>query len=313
MALATAKKNPKVLVIVGIAILFGLYQLASPFLEETSRMEEESKKLGEQIDSIQKDSAFFSKTWEEEIVAKEKELNLTFPEKISTQSIIRYFGTDFEKTHAGVSFTNLLPASPSVANIKVDPENPNIKPRVVKTQIKAFLPPQMLLEYLEYVEKYPGVWDISDFTALSVSNGKKSVISMDVSLDLYMQPKDWVKKEDPTKKLDNNKEDKRELAGDTSDASPNQTMAWFETEDLKEKPVDEEAEKKLETKEPPKPVKLPPPAFTIKQFMGTGIVVGDDLYEEGDAVEGWRVIKINKIEKFVILKKSTTAYKVVIP
>lgn len=301
--MASEKKNwkMKILFFVGLPMLQLIYQTVMPFLDQTKKMRQEAKKVEDSIRQIKSDSLVFSPEWEKQMLLKETQVRESLPDAVNASDILRYFATSFESNHPGVEFTSLVPQPPAQSSIIADRESPNTKARVSKLQIKAKIPSEYLFAYLEHVENYRGLSRIQEVNFSSTGEGTQNkVLALDMNVELYLTPKDWVpknKKESPVM---------REVA---SSGKP-QNGSWFSTELERESPVEVKKEERVEKS---KVLKVSKPGIVVRQLVGQSVVINENLYEEGDEVQGWTISKIDPVSKILLLKKGNSTSKVVIP
>lgn len=297
MAKKKGNNKRKLLLFLSLPFLNITYQVAAPYMAETKKMNSEALKLQNQIRQVQNDAILYSEDWEKKTEEKERELASILPDQITPSEVSRYFATNFEREYPGVQFTSLVPAPAGQSTISADRENQNVKARVSKVQIKAKMPPDQLLNYLEYAEKYPGFSKVSEVNFTASGESKKSTLDVEVSVDLFLVPKEWVRKE-----LDKKSQtvERTTAAATTSVSGTN----WFEVGTMGKSTI----EGKVEETElaPPKP-----PKFRVTQFVGSSIVVGDDLFEVGDQISGWRIVKVDPESRTVTIQFGKYSHKVV--
>lgn len=307
MAKSKGTAKQKMLTMLGLPLAFWAYQTATPFFEETKKMQAESKKLSEAVRQVKSDSITFSSDWESQMKLKEEQITAVLPNTIIPSEILRYFATGFEKNHPGVEFTSLVPQPPVQSSMIADKENPSSKVQISKLQIKAKMPSQYLFSYLDHVESYKGLLRIQEVSFSSISEaGKKDLLALDMSLELFVSPKDWI----PKRLAKPNENSDRSVAAAPDEQSHN----WFSTDSLSEKPGDVSRKNDdVDSTPEKKPRRTTPPHILVRQFVGTSIVIGDDLFEEGDHVDGWLISKIDRKSKILLLKKNGVSFKVVVP
>lgn len=294
----------KLLFLAALPLLNLAYQLVGPYLDQTNKMRIDLKKAKDQIRQTNTEAQLFSNGWDKQITADEEKVAVVLPHTLVPSEILRYFATSFESSHEGVQFTSLIPQSPVQSQIIADKENPSVKMRVSKLQIKARMPSEYLFSYLEHVENYPGILRIQEVGFFSASEGpKKNILSLEMSVELYFSPKEWIPKSNKIEVVN-----ERSTASNVPTASLAGSEDWFSTGNSQPKWERAEAEKE---KVAPKPSK--PPRIRVSQVVGSSVVIGEDLYEVGDHIQGWTVSKIDSKTKLLWLKKENEIFKVVIP
>ncbi len=297
MAGKKSKWKMRLLFLFGPPLLHAGYSVVSPFFEKTSEMKGEVDRLETKLKQIRTDSAAYSQNWQSEMARKEEQMAANIPNQLSPRDVMSYFATRFEKEHPQIEFSTLIPQPVTTSNLQADPETPSIKARLMRFQIRAKLPSSLLFTYLDHIEKYPGVFTLQELTLNSGGDGKRGEsLSMDVGLDFYLTPKEWLPK------IDGQETVLASTLNRTPASTQLSTFDWFEAAATEpQKPLSNEDENLLE--KPKRQAVVPPPRLMLVKFVGGSIVVGDDLIEEGDWIKGWQVTSIDAREKTVSLKR----------
>lgn len=295
MAQVNKTWNPKLIVLVAMAILNGVYQLVTPYLEKTKKMQVEVQKVSDSIRQLKSDSELYNSDWEKLITEKEAKISESLPDSIVPSEVLRYFATQFEKSNPSVEFTSLIPSAPTQSAFIINKQSPPLKIRISKLQIKAKMPTDLLFSYLEHVEKYPGLLRVQEVSFASGGESKnKGLLALDMNIELFLTPKDWLPKSDAKGSSITDRE--------VSAVNESESGSWFSG-----------AGKGPSQLKEPKEHIPDYPKFRVHQLVGTSIVVGEQLYEEGERVDGWLISKIDRKAKTVWLKKGSDTFKVVIP
>ncbi len=317
MAEGKKKSRWKLFLLIGAPVLEGLYQIAGPYLQTTSKMKTEAAKIDTEIVSIRTDSDLHTKKWLTDMEAKEKAASLALPDEIALHDVLAYFVTSFESAHPGIRFASVLPQTPTNTTIVTEPKAPPIKLRAEILTIRAKIPPDLLFPYLEHIEAYPGLYHVGNISLANVEEDKKAgggSLTMDLALYLYLTPKELLA---TATKGKGNGEESREPSADIPNKDNKEN--WFEVNTLNPSPPPAAAslvpEKEALTPAKPEPLKktvmlYKKPTFRVKQIMGGSVVVGDDLFEVGDSIQGWKVEKIDAKRGTVLLKRQNSSFEV---
>lgn len=313
MAKGKGRWKKHLFLLAGLPLLQIGYRMVSPVFEKTGSMKEETLQLENTIAQVKQDSGSHSVKSEMEMAEKEKAVMLAIPDQLFPKDVLSYFVTKFEKQHPLIEFGNLVPAPPTTSNVQADPENPGIKARVMRFQINAKIPSALLVAYLDHIAGFNGLYGIQELTINTSGDDKHGgALQMALGLDFYMTPKEWL----PPSLVASDKEERKEERKVASFQDSGVTN-WFETsaidpqaepesdpEDSKSAPesVDNPVKKQVER---PKPPRIP-----HARFVGSSIVVGEDLFEEGDDIGGWKILEINGARKFIIIKHGPLSRRV---
>jgi len=317
MAPKGSKSNKKLLYVAALPVLYVAWGWVSPYLEETKQMGLELEKLDKAVQQIKADGEAFSGDWQKNLMQREKEALSLVPDVISTSDVLRYFSTDFARKNQGIQFSTLLPQSVGISNIKVDEEDPNIRVRVSRLQIKAITNPEVLLAYVEHLEKYPGSFRLSELAMNSVGTTKADAkVDLSILVEMFLSPKEWLPKD---LKDGSSIDPKRDVA---AIEGSQKNYDWFQVSSLEvaKEPTAEVAQPEAEEVEIKvtkplirrieKPVPHSPPNFKIARFIGDSIVVDERLYEVGDQVNGWSLVSIVGSTRSLRVQKDKTIYRI---
>jgi hypothetical protein len=271
------------ILVAAVAGLFAAYQVISPFMKETDRMRAESAKIGTEIQQLKADLSSYDEVWEKKMAAKEAQMQKKIPDVINSASVLDYFLTRFDSAHPNRIFFTSVTHQPGVAaEIKVKGvKGNNLNPRLSRYKIISKVAQDTVVSYLDHIEKYEGMCGIENFALNLPKKGGGPLIDMEATIGFYLSPKDWV----PPDKLG-------EDAGNVS-LERGEEQNWFQIFSADGNRTVANSGDGYEKY----------PRFKVDQIVGESIVVLEQLYEEGDFVQGWKVMRIEEDRKSVILKK----------
>lgn len=279
-----------------IAVGGVMLRLGMPYLDETDTMHAEIEKISKENQQIKLDTQSYDSSWSKTMAEKEKKLSEALPETMNSGAVLEYFLNQFEKKHIGkIEFTSVNHQSAIATDIKVPGGKSKISPRLSRYKIKARVLQDTVVSYLEHLENYPGLITLEN---LSLSLQPKSTgpfLEMEAAIGLFLMPTEWTKPE----KLS---AEPPTLEG----LSKQEEQTWFQIFSSNENSPD----RKVSSTENPYENN---PRFKIDQVVGNGIVVNERLYEEGDLIKGWRILKVDPVQNSVVFKKGDMTRKVIIP
>jgi hypothetical protein len=271
------------------------YKFLDPYFAETNRMREEIKKTELTIRELKDNAMAFSPEWEKKMVEKETRLQKEVPDIMDSALVLDYFLTKFEEKNRGkIQFMSVTHQS-GVSDIKMTVDKTKVSPRISRYKIKALVMQNAVVPYLEHSQKFSGLLTLEGFNLIVPATGGP-LLEMEAVLAFYLMPKEWVP---PEKLLEQNEPVVALSALDE--------QSWFSIFSSKSK-----APVTPERAVPQTPVEQYP-KFKVDQIVGEGIVVDEILYEEGDTIQGWKVLHIQEDGKSVLLKKGPVTRRVEAP
>jgi len=290
----------------------GLYRLGAPFLEETNAMKAESEKLAKEIQQVRLDAAQYDKTWEKKIEDADRKVKARLPDKINSSEVLDYFVTQFDKQHPGtIAFQSATQSSITPVSFG-DKGSANTQPRAARYQFEALMHQTMLIPYVEHIEKYNGLYRVNNFT-FDVSQDKSQADTLKAALffEFYLAPIDWVPpdKMAEIKKEEKNKANEPASASDADGALFRQVFVSAPAEVRQQQaPRAPAAANPLTGGSAPRLPKIP----KIDKIVGTSVVSDESIFEEGDMLGNWRILRVDSRTKSVTLKVGSTVKTVVV-
>ena len=293
----------------------GLYRLGAPYLEETGKMEEEAIKLGKEVQQVRLDAAQFDKAWEKKIEDTGRKVKARLPDKINSSEVLDYFVTQFDRQHPGtIAFQSATQSSLSSVSFGIA-GSPNTQPRAARYRFEANMHQTMLIPYVEHMEKYNGLFKLNDFV-FEVNTEKNQADSLHANLffEFYLAPIDWV----PEDRLAEMKKLEKSKTG---------AVATKEAEDTQE----DNTFRQVFVSTPNAPASVPraPAEVThrlssggggggggklpkLEKIVGTSVISDENIFEEGDSIGSWKIIRVDSRAKSVTLKNGSTTKTVVV-
>lgn len=271
-------KDKKTMLIAAGVLVIALYRLGSPYLEHTKEIQAEAEKAGVVINALKQEAAMFGQGWENTMTKREEEVNRKFPDSLNSSDVLNYFLSKFEQAHPGRAWflaVNYQRATNS--DFKTGTGSSTVAARSIRYKITAELGQEVVVPFIEHIEKYSGLFRSENY-GFSVSPTRGNALQMELALEFFLTPKEWV----PPGVLVADMEPEEEEKG--------QKKTWqqiFVSNPNARGPAGK-----------PAPAKLP----VVEKIIGTSVVVNENLYEEGDSVGGWKVDKVSPSTRKVIFK-----------
>ncbi len=292
------KSNTKTVVIAAVVTLIGLYRLGSPFMEETEAMEKESAKFAAEITSVRDELAQYAKGWEDKMAKLEQHVKEQLPDNINSSDILDYFVSKFEAGNAGHAWFLAVSQAPTTTfALNLAKADMKEAPRVARYKFEAQLTQERVVQYIEHIEKFAGLFMVNDYSFYVAKETANGGLKMDMNVSFFLAPKEWAGPEETKKKGPDEDDEEAE--------KPHQWRQIFLSSVL-----DNAVKAKRK------------PAFTggstakklpdISKIVGRAIVSDENLFEEGDKVGGWTVLGIDSATGTVTLKYGDTIKKVVV-
>ena len=278
------KKNIRMLLVAGAVLLLAVYRLGSPFLKETEEMRVEAQEIEQNIIAVRQEAAMYGLGWEKTMGGREKTVMERLPDGLRSSDVLKYFLTDFEQRSPGRAlFTSVNHQRVIESEFKSGEGKHAVRARAIRYKFKANLTQDRIVPYFEHLEKYPGLFHHGGYS-LAVDGVKSQALEMELNLDLFLTPKEWVPSE------------KRNPEEDALEDSRLANKTW------KEIFVSNSGGRSLAS-----PLgKLP----KFERIVGGNVVAEESLYEEGDLVSGWKILKIDQRKKTVLLKSGKVTKEV---
>jgi len=270
------KKNIKMMAVAAVVFLFALYRLGSPFLKETQKMAAAAEKIEKAVVAVRQEAAMYGLGWEKTMGGRETLVMQRLPDTLRSSEVLKYFLTDFETQHAGkVAFTSVNHQKAQESEFKSGEGGKAARARAIRYKIRADLSQDKVVPYFEHIERYPGLVNNAGFS-FRVGDAKSSALEMELNLDLFLTPKAWVPKE------------VREKEEEPAVAEGASSKRWTE---IFASPANGRGIASQSGRVP-----------AFQKIVGGNVVADESLYEEGDSINGWKILKIDKRKNTVTLK-----------
>jgi len=282
-------KKTKNLVIAGAVVVFALWRLGAPFLEETDDMKKELEKIKQEISQIRTEAAQYDKAWETKMTSIDTRVKALLPDDLNSSDVLDYFLAQFEKLNTGhIWFLSVTQAGIMTVNFNSGRNAAGGNPRAAKYRFEAQLHQAKMVPYIEHIEKYAGLFRLSDFT-FYVTKEIPDSLKMEMNLEFYLSPKEWIKADSIADKDD-----------EDDDGEDNQPAPWRQV--FLSTPAETKAA--VATRKLASHIrragagKLP----VFDRMVGDSVIADETLYEEGDTVGGWKIMQIDPKTKSVRLQ-----------
>ena len=284
------KQTRTILVALGVLAL-AIFRLLNPYMKETRSMRQELARVTQEMNDARNEEAQYSPKWEEQMTQKERALQERLPDRLNAGEVLGYFLNDFEEENQGrVLFLSVIYQPPTSVDFKSPSAGDTAVARSARYKIKAEIGQERLVPYLEHVENYPGLFRMESMT-FSAPKGHTDRLQMESTLEFYLAPKEWANVE---------------LAGNLKKPKPQEP----------EPDIAEPTWHEIFVIAPPSGKKRnlaanrPQPAPHFSQLLGQSVVFDESLYEEGDTVNGWKILLIDPKRKLVTLRRGAAIEKV---
>lgn len=304
-----AKKLSKNIFIAVTVFGVGLYRLGAPFLEETETMRVEGDKLAKEIQQVRLDAAQYDKTWERKIEDADRKVKARLPDKINSSEVLDYFVTQFDKQHPGtIAFQSATQSAITPVSFG-QPGAASTQPRAARYQIEEQMHQTMLIPYVEHVEKYNGLYRVNNFTfEVPQGVGQGDTLKAALFFEFYLAPLDWV----PPDKLAEIKQEEKGKDGAPASASDSDgnlfRQVFASAPTAPQAPRAPAAASPLLGGSTHRAPKIP----KIEKIVGTSIVSDESIFEEGDMLGSWRILRVDTRTRSVTLKSGSTVKTVVV-
>jgi len=269
------RRNIKMMGIAAVVFLIALYRLGSPFLKETTDMVAEAERLEKSIVAVRQEAAMYGLGWEKTMGGREIIAAAKLPDTLQSSEVLKYFLTDFEAQSPGrVVFNSVNHQKAQSSDFKSGEGNQAVRARAIRYKFRADFMQDKLVPYFEHLERYPGLVHNTGFS-FTVADSKSSTLEMELNLDFFLTPKEWLPKE---------KREPEEAAGTEVTPAKNWTQIFVSNGEGRTVASNSH--------------KLP----RFERIVGGNVVSEESLYEEGDTIRGWKIVKIDKRKKLVTLK-----------
>ncbi len=298
--------------IVAVAVFgVGIYRLGAPYLEETEAMKVESEKLGKEIQQVRLDAAQYDKAWEKKIEDADRKAKARLPDKTNSSEVLDYFVTQFDRDHPGtIAFQSATQSSVSPVSFGL-PGSASSQPRAARYRFEASMHQTMLIPYVEHMEKYNGLFRINDFVfEVPQEKNQADTLKANLFFEFYLAPSDWVPEEKLAK---DKKEEKTTTANPTeavaSETDPNAFRGIFVSTPVQPQPAAQAPVARIISGGHSRALpKLP----KFEKIVGTSVVSDESIYEEGDSIGSWKIVRVDTRSKSVTLKSGTAVKTVVV-
>ncbi|MBI4404246.1 MAG: hypothetical protein HY537_08800 [Deltaproteobacteria bacterium] len=305
MAAKGDKKKKIISLIIVQVVLWLFWQVAFPFLKRTGEIKAEAAKLDKEIKEIQLDLKTYTSDWDVEMKNREDRLLHEIPNTLDSGEVLRYFVSEYEEKNPSVRFLSVLPQSLATSGVGADPEKPDVKARFARYVVAAQMPQNLIITYLQHIDKYAGAF-LYDSFELNIIDSNKGLLRANVTYDLYVGPKEWMM---PTGAPSPTRVVAAELPT-SSKSNSNWFGALSNSEHEKDKRVGSSVSEVRETGSQDSYERSP--RFKISHIIGESIVINESLFEEGDFVGGWKIARVDQVAKTVLLRKGEQNYKVTV-
>lgn len=266
-------KNLKMLGAAFVVMLFAVYRLGMPYLESTKEINTEIEKIEKQIQGVRNEAAMFGKGWEDTMKRREADVALRLPDILKSSEVLTYFLSNFEQAVPGrVWFKSVDYQKAALSDFKLGTGGKAQRARSVRYKMKGELSQEVLVPFVQHSEKYPGLFRIDTFK-FDVSKERRNALEMEISFEFYLTPREWV----PPGAL---------IADQTPDGDERKIWkALF---------VSNQGRSVASGS----PTRFP----ALERIVGQSVVANENLYEEGDSISGWKVMRIDSRNKRVTLR-----------
>jgi len=286
----------------------GLYRLGGPFLEETEVMNKEVDKLAKEIQQVRLDAAQYDKSWEKKIEEADRKVKARLPDKINSSEVLDYFVTQFDKQHPGtIAFQSATQSNTSPVSFGT-PGGANTQPRAARYRFEAQMHQTMLIPYVEHMEKYNGLFRVNDFQfEVSQAHNAGDTLKANLFFEFYLAPLDWV----PRERLAELKKEAAKAPESTtaSDAEGTIFRQVFASAPSTNHPSAPRAPAAAVTSLAPRSERKLP---KFSKMIGTSVVSNESIFEEGDTIGPWKILRVDPRTKSVTLKSGSTVKTVVV-
>lgn len=320
-----------------------LYRLGGPFLKRTEEVERLAMDRQKEIAQLLEAKRDIAPGWEEGFKSQLALLESRLPKTVYSSDVAKYFVEHFMEQNPGALVSEFTPQL--VSAVKATEFGGKVVLRKAPYLVSAKLTPQLLFSYLDHLDKYPGVLEME---RLQVETGEGDSLQAKLTLNLFLQPKEWFAPKEATTVAMNN-EQTPEITW-LSDASKS-AEATRKTVDQVKNAVSalEDQRRKLESKPQPAeededdeevsledqeiepegrraskaavPVRTPASKqqpivenleISVTRVIGNAVVIQEQLYEVGDQVFGWTLVGIDRHSKKVSfqLGEKTKEFKI---
>lgn len=299
MAAGGGKPTTKNIAIAGAVLLFALYRLGSPFLEETDEMKKELDKIKQEVIEVKLEAAQYDKAWEKKMTEIDTKVQALLPDDLNSSDVLDYFLARFERQNTGhIWFLAVTQAGIQTVNFNSGNNQAGSNPRAAKYRFEANLDQTKVVTYIEHIEKYAGLFRLSDFT-FYVTKEARDALKMEMSLEFYLSPKEW-KKADALADQDDD--------GDVPEDQPAPWRQVFLSSPTEAKPQVVQARKPASHLRRGGAKRLP----IFEKMVGDAVIADETMYEEGDQVGGWKIMQINPKAKTVTLRSGDVTKTVMV-
>lgn len=282
----------RIVLLIGGLLAF-IYTYGLPYLKETGRINSQAIKIQKELTGLKQRAADYGANWDKEMSAKEKKIREQLPDTVNSAANLDYLVKEFEKENPKkVNFISASYQASTASEFKIKEKKETISPRVSRYKIRTQMEQERVIPYLEHLERFATLHHLEN-VGVNLTKSGDFPLEMEVVIAAYLAPKNWVTEEVLTA------EDKNSVPVD-----PNQWQNWFQ-----EGATTAKKSREISQVNPDAGVIR----FKIQQLMGNGIVVDENLYEEGDWVKGWRVLKVDNLKRSVILQQGDIKRRVSIP
>jgi hypothetical protein len=129
-------------------------------------------------------------------------------------------------------------------------------------------------------------------TAPTTATAGRENLLVDLSLDLYVTPKEWV----------GDGAVKREVQAQKIAEQTAKTTNWFQAGQWKDSPKPKENDVEKSDRKPASES----PRLRVDGIVGESVIVGEKIFEEGDTVNGWTLVSVDKRHGKIVVKKGQT-------
>lgn len=280
------------LILALVAVIGAFFRLAVPFVDETSQKKSEIISLKKQNEEIKNQAQSYDSAWDKVMTEKETRMNIALPDSMNSGQVLDYFLNRFEKEHPDkIRFVSVNHQATVATDVKMGTGKNKTSPQVSKYKVKALVLQDTVVPYIEHIEKFSGTQAVESFSLAQQAKGGP-LLEMEVTLALYLSPKEWVASEKRAAEFP-------VLEG----LSKADEQNWFQIYSSQK----EKGGRQVTSFSDPYETT---PKFKIAQIVGKGIVVGEKIYEEGDTVHGWKILQVNGTESSVTLKRGDMTRRV---
>ena len=243
---------------------------------------------------------------EKKIEDADRKVKARLPDKTNSSEVLDYFVTQFDREHPGtIAFQSATQSAVTPVSFGMA-GSVSTQPRAARYRFEASMHQTMLIPYMEHMEKYNGLYRLNDFTfEVPQGNGQADTLKANLFFEFYLAPFDWVP---PDKLAEAKKETKPGTVEEPPvETDPNQFRGVFVSQPVENKPPPQQTVARI-GRSTASVAKVP----KFERIVGTSVVHDENIFEEGDSVGVWKIMRVDPRSKSVTLKNGSTTKTVVV-